>query len=183
MFYPYICNYSTTDTFKNVFKEKFTRYSFETFLINLFILCSLGLETSLFDNTDPHWDWDRHTVINTFCDEDAATNWEGILDDADAEYVNDLFSYAQGNLIKLHLFISTPFATEFERYTETPRINFVANIGGKLLIMNMIVLQGSLFDNKYFRSNGTLHGFQFCEFCRNSLLPRTIFTFSFSEQK
>ena len=104
------------------------------FLTNLFILCSLGLETSLFDNTDPHWDWDRHTVINTFCDEDAATNWEGILDDADAEYVNDLFAYAQGNLIKLHLFISTPFATEFERYTETPRINFVANIGGKLLI-------------------------------------------------
>ena len=60
-----------------------------------------------------------------------ASNWEGILENnTSEEFLLDLYYYAKENLIKLHLFISSPFATEFKRSVETPRISFVANIGG-----------------------------------------------------
>ena len=92
----------------------------------------MGLETSLLDDTEPDLEWERQTVVKTFCDDTLASNWEGILSGAPQQFRDDLYKYASDNLIKLHLFISTPFATEYKRYVETPRISFIANIGGKI---------------------------------------------------
>ena len=81
-----------------------------------------------------------------------ASNWEGILENnTSEEFLLDLYYYAKENLIKLHLFISSPFATEFKRSVETPRISFVANIGG---------IFSNEFSRLYFfaRVDGTLHG-------------------------
>ena len=92
---------------------------------------SLNLETSLFDDPKPNLEWDRQNIVATFCDDNMASNWEGILENnTSEEFLTDLYYYAKENLIKLHLFISSPFATEFKRSVETPRISFVANIGG-----------------------------------------------------
>ena len=95
------------------------------------IFYSLNLETSLFDDPKPNLEWDRQHIVSTFCDDNRADNWEGILENnTSEEFLADLYYYAKENLIKLHLFISSPFATEFKRSVETPRISFVANIGG-----------------------------------------------------
>ena len=92
---------------------------------------SLNLETSLFDDPQPDLEWNRQHIVATFCDDNMASNWEGILENnTSEEFLLDLYYYAKENLIKLHLFISSPFATEFKRSVETPRISFVANIGG-----------------------------------------------------
>ena len=95
---------------------------------------SLNLETSLFDDPQPDLEWNRQHIVATFCDDNMASNWEGILENnTSEEFLLDLYYYAKENLIKLHLFISSPFATEFKRSVETPRISFVANIGGIFL--------------------------------------------------
>ena len=90
----------------------------------------LGLETSLLDDTEANLEWERQSIVRTFCDDNLASNWESILAGASQEFLADLYKYASDNMIKLHLFISTPFATEYKRYVETPRISFIANIGG-----------------------------------------------------
>ena len=61
------------------------------------------------------------------------SNWEAVVQQIPQQFQEELYSYASQNLIKLDVFISTPFATEYKRQVETPIINFVANIGGKLL--------------------------------------------------
>ena len=66
-----------------------------------------------------------------------ASNFEDILDTADKDFLEDLHLYATENLIKMHLFISTPFATEYNRYIETTRISFIANVGGWILLNNI----------------------------------------------
>ena len=113
---------------------------------------SLNLETSLFDDPQPDLEWNRQHIVATFCDDNMASNWEGILENnTSEEFLLDLYYYAKENLIKLHLFISSPFATEFKRSVETPRISFVANIGG-------IFLQK--LSRWYFsaRVDGSMHG-------------------------
>ena len=91
----------------------------------------MGLETVLFDESTPSNDLNRQQIVNTLCDDDMASNFEDILDTAPLDFLNDLYLYATENLIKMHLFISTPFATEYSRYIETTRISFIANVGGK----------------------------------------------------
>ena len=131
---------------------------------------SLKLETSLFDDPNPDLEWQRQHIVATFCDDNMATNWEGILEEnTSEEFLVDLYNYAKQNLIKLHLFISSPFATEFKRSVETPRISFVANIGGKYI---PDIVSVSL--NILARVDGTLHGIQFCKSGRNHLLRWTI---------
>ena len=113
---------------------------------------SLNLETSLFDDPQTDLEWKRQDIVATFCDDNMASNWEGILEDnTSEEFLTDLYYYAKENLIKLHLFISSPFATEFKRSVETPRISFVANIGG---ILSRIISPVYFFA----RVDGTLHG-------------------------
>ena len=127
----------------------------------------MGLETSLLDTTEPQLEWERQDVVRTFCDDNLATNWEGILAGAPQSFLDDLYKYASENLIKLQLFISTPFATEYKRYIETPRISFIANIGGcrpGLMSMNNNL-------NLLKRPDGSLHGLQFCQPRRDPLLP------------
>ena len=127
----------------------------------------MGLETSLLDTTEPQLEWERQEVVRTFCDDNLATNWEGILAEAPQSFLEDLHKYASENLIKLQLFISTPFATEYKRYIETPRISFIANIGGQRSRPSFIIKNNVLLD---LRSDGALHGLQFCQFCRDHLL-------------
>ena len=92
---------------------------------------SLKLDTSLLDDSEFNLDWTRHHIVNTYCDEDKAENWQDILDGASSEFLEEVYSYASKNLVKMHLFISTPFATEFKRSIETTGASFIANIGGK----------------------------------------------------
>ena len=101
------------------------------FLFSYYFLCSLGLETSLIDNPNPDLEWERQNIVDTICDDENPENWEEILADTSDEFKNEMLQYAKDNLIKLHLFISSPFATEYLRYIETTRISFVANVGGK----------------------------------------------------
>ena len=76
---------------------------------------------------------DRHTVLNTYCDREKEENWEDLFDDVPDDFVENINSYAKDNLIKLRVFISTPFATEYTRSIETTRTSFIANIGGECL--------------------------------------------------
>ena len=93
---------------------------------------SLNLNTSFIDETEFNLEGSRQNIVNTFCNEDKAENWQDILDGAGAsqEFVVDLYKYAKNNLLKVHLFISSPFATEFNRSVETTLASFIANIGG-----------------------------------------------------
>ena len=97
---------------------------------NLFFILSLGLETSLIDDPNPDLEWERQNIVDTMCDDERPDNWEEILADTSDEFKNEMLQYAKDNLIKMHLFISSPFATEYKRYIETTRISFVANVGG-----------------------------------------------------
>ena len=65
------------------------------------------------------------------CDDDNPENWEEILADTPEEFKQAILKYAKENLIKMHLFISSPFTTAYQRYIETTKINFIANVGGK----------------------------------------------------
>ena len=70
-------------------------------------------------------------MLNTFCDREKEENWEDLFDDVPDDFVENINSYAKDNLIKLRVFISTPFATEYTRSIETTRTSFIANIGGE----------------------------------------------------
>ena len=163
---------------------------FHLFLItyNLFIL-SLGLETSLIDDPNPDLEWERQNIVDTMCDDERPDNWEEILADTSDEFKNEMLQYAKDNLIKMHLFISSPFATEYKRYIETTRISFVANVGGNRFnffeifllhfhhtsIVRYLSLHIShsikiLLISSIFRFNGFVHGIQFRQFHGNHLL-------------
>ena len=86
----------------------------------------------MIDDSKYNLEWSRQTIVNTFCDEDQAENWQDIMDGASAEFLTELYTYASKNLVKMHLFISSPFATEFKRSIETTGASFIANIGGTL---------------------------------------------------
>ena len=91
----------------------------------------------------------------TFCNDNFET-----LETLPQEFLDQFYKYASNNLIKLHMFISTPFATEYERDVETSRISFVANIGGKsiailYLIHNLMFIIGLM---------GLCMGFSFVSF-------------------
>ena len=94
-------------------------------------LCSLQLETDLFDSEETNLEWERQSVLAKFCHPEQPENWEDILTSADITFVRDINLYGQENLIKIHLFLSSPFATHYERDVETTTISFVANIGGE----------------------------------------------------
>ena len=94
---------------------------------------SLNISTSFIDNPLVDLEFDRHPVLETFCAEGKAENWEDIFEEVQEEYVKDINSYAKENLIKLRVFISTPFATEYTRSIETTRTSFIANIGGEVV--------------------------------------------------
>ena len=72
-------------------------------------------------------------MLNTYCDREKEENWEDLFDDVPDDFVENINSYAKDNLIKLRVFISTPFATEYTRSIETTRTSFIANIGGECL--------------------------------------------------
>lgn len=110
-----MCNTIRSQSFRSSFKEK---------------LISLGLETSLVDDLSPDLRWERQKVVNVMCDDDNPENWEELLADAPEEFKQALLKYAKENLIKMHLFISSPFTTAYQRYIETTKINFIANVGG-----------------------------------------------------
>ena len=94
---------------------------------------SLNISTSFIDNPLVDLEFDRHPVLETFCADGKAENWEDIFEELPEEYVKDINSYAKENLIKLRVFISTPFATEYTRSIETTRTSFIANIGGEVV--------------------------------------------------
>ena len=94
-------------------------------------LCSLQLETDLFDSEETNLEWERQSVLASFCHPEQPENWEDILTSADITFVRDINLYGEENLIKIHLFLSSPFATHYERDVETTTISFVANIGGE----------------------------------------------------
>lgn len=97
------------------------------------MLCySLKLDSSLLDESDFNLEWSRQLIVNTYCDEDMAENWQDILDGASKDFLEELYLYASKNLVKMHLFISSPFATEFKRSIETTGASFIANIGGNV---------------------------------------------------
>ena len=97
-------------------------------------ISSLKLDTSLFDNQTTNLDWERQTILSSFCHESRPENWEDILVSSDQTFIKDLIIYGQKNLIKVHMFISSPFAVHYERDIETTTISFVANIGGQSLV-------------------------------------------------
>ena len=84
----------------------------------------------MIDDPNPDLEWERQNIVDTMCDDERPDNWEEILADTSDEFKNEMLQYAKDNLIKMHLFISSPFATEYKRYIETTRISFVANVGG-----------------------------------------------------
>ena len=102
-----------------------------TLSINTSGCFSLELDTSLFDSTDTDLEWERQSVLSTFCHPEKPENWEDILLSAATPFVRDINLYGAENLIKIHLFLSSPFATHYERDVETTTISFVANIGGE----------------------------------------------------
>ena len=104
--------------------------------------CSLNISTSFIDNQLVDLEFDRHPVLESFCADGKEENWEDIFSDVPDQYVKDINSYAKENLIKLRVFISTPFATEYTRSIETTRTSFIANIGG-----NNVNVEGSNFYN------------------------------------
>ena len=97
-------------------------------------ISSLKLDTSLFDNQTTNLDWERQTILSSFCHDSRPENWEDILVSSDQTFIKDLIIYGQKNLIKVHMFISSPFAVHYERDIETTTISFVANIGGQSLV-------------------------------------------------
>ena len=101
---------------------------------NIFI-SSLKLDTSLFDNQTTNLDWERQTILSSFCHDSRPENWEDILVSSDQTFIKDLIVYGQKNMIKVHMFISSPFAVHYERDIETTTISFVANIGGQSLVI------------------------------------------------
>ena len=117
-------------------------------------IASLGLETSLIDGLSPDLLWERQKVVDIMCDDNNPENWEDILADAPEEFKQAVLKYAKENLIKMHLFISSPFTTAYQRCIETTKINFIANVGGKsvnYLIRNIF--------KYFFRINGIVYGF------------------------
>ena len=98
--------------------------------------------------------WDRQKVVDIMCDDDNPENWEEILADAPEEFKQAVLKYAKENLIKMHLFISSPFTTAYKRYIETTKINFIANVGGK----SVNYLIHNIF-KYFFRINGIVYGF------------------------
>ena len=92
------------------------------------------METSLFDDPKPNLEWERQIIVMTFCEDNF-----GSLEDLPQEFLDQFYAYASTNLIKLHMFISTPFATEYERDVETSRISFVANIGGIEVVIDCFI--------------------------------------------
>ena len=131
---------------------------------------SLNITASIIDNPQVDLEFDRHPVLEGFCAEGKEENWEDLFVDLPAEYVKDINSYAKDNLIKLRVFISTPFATEYTRSIETTRTSFIANIGGKSDTCFCIGTTSSI----NVRFNGFVHGVQLRQRCGDDLLPRCI---------
>ena len=92
----------------------------------------MNIPTSLIDSQDLDLEIDRHPVLQAFCHPDKEENWEDLFENVPDNFVEDINTYARNNLIKLRLFISTPFATEYTRSIETTRTSFIANIGGDI---------------------------------------------------
>ena len=103
------------------------------------LMYSLKLDTSLLDESDFNLEWSRQMIVNTYCDEDMAENWQDILDVASKEFLDQLYLYARNNLVKMHLFISTPFAMEYKRSIETTGASFIANIGGNQKVTYLLI--------------------------------------------
>ena len=95
----------------------------------------------MFDDQSPNLEWSRQKIVDTFCDDNKAENWEFFLEETSDQFLEELYAYAHQNLIKLHLFISSPFATEYKRYIETTRISFVANVGGSVVSLFKLTSQ------------------------------------------
>ena len=103
------------------------------------LMYSLKLDTSLLDESDFNLEWSRQMIVNTYCDEDIAENWQDILDVSSKEFLDQLYLYARNNLVKMHLFISTPFAMEYKRSIETTGASFIANIGGNQKVTCLLI--------------------------------------------
>ena len=99
-------------------------------VVGLCQLSSLNINTSLIDSPDLDLELDRQTILHTFCARDEEENWEDLFQGVPDTFVENINSYAKDNLVKLRVFISTPFATEYTRSIETTRSSFIANIGG-----------------------------------------------------
>ena len=115
--YPNICNTVTSSGLTSLLREKFI---------------SLNIPTSLIDSQELDLELDRHPVLQAFCHPDKEENWEDLFEYVPDNFVEDINTYARDNLIKLRVFISTPFATEYTRSIETTRTIFIANIGGDM---------------------------------------------------
>ena len=111
-------------------------------------ISSLKLDTSLFDNQTTNLDWERQTILSSFCHDSRPENWEDILVSSDQTFIKDLIIYGQKNLIKVHMFISSPFAVHYQRDIETTTISFVANIGGQSLVIVEKVTQSMKFASR-----------------------------------
>ena len=140
MKYPAICATIIDPAFRNKFRDKFLRLRNISFRLNndkvghhlrTCYFSSLQLDTGLFDNEETDLEWERQPVLSSFCHPDQPENWEDILTAAPTPFILDVILYGQENLIKIHLFLSSPFATHYERDVETSTISFVANIGGE----------------------------------------------------
>ena len=132
-------------------------------------VCSLNISASFIDNQQVDLEFDRHPVLETFCADGAEENWEDIFEEVSEEYVKDINSYAKENLIKLRVFISTPFATEYTRSIEMTRTSFIANIGGEGTPRLHMAMRQSY--TRSFRFDGTLHGLQLRQRRGDRLLP------------
>ena len=68
---------------------------------------------------------------------------------SNAELVNNLFEYAQNNLVFLEIFIKDPFYTKIKRDEQMTIISFIGNAGGLLgLCMGLSMI--SLFEVLYY---------------------------------
>ena len=66
-----------------------------------------------------------------------------------AEFINNLFEYAQNNLVSLDIFIKDPFYTKIKRDEQMTIISFIGNAGGLLgLCMGLSMI--SLFEVLYY---------------------------------
>ena len=54
-------------------------------ILQIVVCNSLGLETSLIDEAEPDLEWSRQPVVNTYCNEDQAENWEDLFDQFDSD--------------------------------------------------------------------------------------------------
>ena len=52
------------------------------------------------------------------------------MEQAGAKFLAEMYQYMTENLIRVHIYINSPFVKQFVRAVDTTLISYIANIGG-----------------------------------------------------